>query len=59
MGNSEETTRGVIIMSGSVFEYLTPVERKGREGRRGIMSFFASLAASAFDRDVPEALQTP
>ena len=30
------------------------LERKGREGRREILSYFASFATSAFDRDVPE-----
>jgi len=30
-----------------------PVERKGREGRKEILSYFASFATSAFDRDVP------
>jgi hypothetical protein len=28
------------------------VERKGREGRKEILSDFASFATSAFDRDV-------
>src|SRR5215208_2308135 len=28
------------------------VERKGREGRKEIQAYFASLATSAFDRDV-------
>jgi hypothetical protein len=28
------------------------VERKGREGRKKKLFFFASFAASAFDRDV-------
>ena len=29
---------------------MTPKERKGREGREGIQFFFASFAASAFNR---------
>jgi len=28
------------------------VERKGREGRKEILSYFAPFATSAFDRDV-------
>ena len=31
------------------------VERKGREGRKEILSYFASFATSAFDRDVVQA----
>jgi hypothetical protein len=30
------------------------MERKGREGRREILFFFASFAASAFDRDLSQ-----
>jgi len=28
------------------------VEREGREGRKGILAYFASFAASAFDRGI-------
>src|SRR5439155_26320049 len=39
--------------SSSVSDYLTPpLERKGREGRKEILSCFASFATSAFNRDV-------
>jgi len=32
------------------------VERKGREGRKETLSFFAPFATSAFDRDFQAAL---
>jgi hypothetical protein len=31
---------------------VNAVERKGREGRKEILSYFAFFATSAFDRDV-------
>jgi hypothetical protein len=33
------------------------MDRKGRKGRREILSFFASFAASAFNRDASLALE--